>query len=1006
MKKTIFIVLCFSLLVLNVEAGVCNDYDIKEYDGTCNSITVNIMLPNYLNKKIDGAYFLRPGYVSAVSDKEGSAFCLDPGSSRPDENITLTEIRELGNENASSIVKNYDDGIYNMYQLFYNNLIEQQNSGGLTDDYVLRQRSYFEFASRVWTYKNGFDALDKSKYVNDPKAFKTCAHYIDDGLNSGSEVSESYCFAEGNKNKEQINNYYNNANKTLWENPLNIEKESLLTIGEDGKKYYNYKFKINFKNDKYHFFDTKYINGINYYDINIGGAYFSLDGFNINGDIDCTDNEKCYDYSGSGALTSGDSVEFKVVLSEEQYNKYYSEYGDVGVTMNYSYRHPLNIENLFTASYDLINTYQRMLIVKDYIHIGTETIGKTIDNEEKKECKHDEKGFIIPNGDNVNLSIYLNNCSCLDVNTDILSDSELELYNSKCASTLLSESYYGKISDCNKTESYYSTDSYNNFSNYNLGYKSEIKINDYCNVKCDENVNIKNLKGRYITDAGRYFSFAVYPELNGNKQCDIIFDKNKFKTDYKSNLEVLVSKYNAWQEAKMASSSLTTSTCNPYKCSPCGSKGCNTCYETLYIYDYTYNQVVIENETSLNTKSVSSKKESCGSPIDWKESEKLNEFQKLSANVTSINNLKTSLKACNDYLINQTNDQFYQFQSNLKYYYYQTYSDNKIGSINNTERNKYGGIDDSDFNYNLTDIDNNLNADGIDQKYSSLSEEGIIDETIKTYELGINRSSKITVQYTGPKENKYVGVYTSDMLSSMKNNYINIGYKYDTDISAVAKKGNVTYYEFSALGSTDNKIFNHFKDDKVIRRYCDYEIRNNIINNNKPQFYYRIVDPSNIDPNGRLTDNLDNGFKNWDNVKGKTVIENIKNNNTFNPDNLEYSFTLDSSIIKSIREYNKDISYSTITDTSSLNCNSAGNECLSTFIEESYKDKPNLNGKFTTKFATNISGSNKWKYLECINKGCNIATYKRNSAEYNSLEKYAAKQQVLRNISGDNTINP
>ena len=1002
-SRYIIVILSYFFFILNADAGVCKGEEVSNSGSTCNSMKVNIELSDFLNKQVDKVYFLRPGYEAIIAGDTVSAFCLDPGSARPEKNIVLSEIRELGNESTHSSVREYDSGIYNMYQLFY----KKMNSGELYDDFVLRQRAYFEYASRVWTIKAGFDTLDKSKYTNDPANFKTCSHYIDSSVKSVPLVKESYCF--GN-NKEGIKEYYNAVNTTIWENPLQIEKNSIVEE-INNKKYYKYIFKISFKNENYHFFDSQYTNGIHYRDINIGSAYFSIDGFFINDNIQCSNNDQCYDYSGNGQITSGDSAELIVVLSEEQFNEYKNEDDSVNVTMKYSYRHPLNIENLFTASYELINEYQRMLIIKDYIHEDKVTIGNSYTNEDEEEnesveCVHDANGFVDYNNNSINLSNFLESCGCKKVNTSILSSSELDLYNSKCSSTLINESYYGSIDSCSNSESYDSTDSNTNFSSYVLGYKNEYKINDYCTVKCDEKVDIKDLKGRYIVDAGRYFSFAKYPELNGSKECITNIDYTKFKNDYKSNLEILKDKYNEWQEAKAASTSLTTGTCNPHSCPPCGDNGCKICYDTLYKYNYSYNEVIIENDTKLNTKYTSGYKESCGSPIDWKVADKLSEFQKLSANINSINNLKTSLMACNNYLINQTNDQFYDFQNSLRYYYYQTYSNNEIGTIKNSERNLYGGIDDSEFASKSAVKDNNLIAIGTDKVYSILNETGVLNENIKTYETEIKRTSNVNVKYLGPKVNKSVGVYTGDIMSSTKSNYINLGYKYDIDISAVSKKGNVSYYEFSKLGSSDNNIFNHFKTKKNIIRYCDFEIKNNIIDNKKPNFYYRIVDPSNIDPNGRLTDGVDNGFKNWDNIKGSTVINELKNKDIYNPSNLEYSFSLDSNSIKAIREYNKDVKYSLITSTSSLECNNAGNECLSSFVQEAVKDSPNLNGKETTKFATDISGSNIWKYLECTSSGCSIKEYKRNNINYNSLDKYVAKQKILRDISNDNTINP
>jgi hypothetical protein len=125
-----------------------------------------------------------------------------------------------------------------------------------------------------------------------------------------------------------------------------------------------------------------------------------------------------------------------------------------------------------------------------------------------------------------------------------------------------------------------------------------------------------------------------------------------------------------------------------------------------------------------------------------------------------------------------------------------------------------------------------------------------------------------------------------------------------------------------------------------------------------------MVDSREIDPNGRLDDsytiNLDgttNGFKNWRNVKGETVYNDMKAADTFNPSYLEYSFTLDSKTINNIREYNKTASYDKIDANSLLVCNDNGNECESKFITDL------STGAYGTTVNATIDGRENWKYL-------------------------------------------
>ena len=104
---------------------------------------------------------------------------------------------------------------------------------------------------------------------------------------------------------------------------------------------------------------------------------------------------------------------------------------------------------------------------------------------------------------------------------------------------------------------------------------------------------------------------------------------------------------------------------------------------------------------------------------------------------------------------------------------------------------------------------------------------------------------------------------------------------------------------------------------------------------------YKIVDSSNIDPNGRIG-SPNSGMKNWK-VTAPTSGENavkkkIEMSDTFNPNNLEYSFDLDSGTIKKIREYN-DLNTDYL-DYNGYVCDSTdvGDYCKSSFINNAVAD--------------------------------------------------------------------
>lgn len=989
-----FILLCicgFSF-ISNVNAGVCDGYDVDSNSSTCKSMSVSISLPSYLNNTY-GSYFLRPGYAATTYSSNAVSFCLDPGLPRP--TAALTYIREIDNSNTSGGLGTagyYDDGIYRMYQLFYNDLIAQLNSGGLNDSTVNQQRSYFQNAVRVWTYRNGFDYLapESAKYQIDAPHFQTCANYIDSNVAKGTSQSVEDCFGNSN-HKAGVQRYYDAMGKNyIWENPLSIITDSKI-VNVEGKKFYRFEFNIKFSNDKYNFFDATYSKGISYQDIQLGSAEFYLNDLSVNG-VSCSAGGICYNYSGGGIVSDGTERQFIVELTEEQYKELASKSADgsVSVTMHYGYRHPLNIENLFVARYDLANTFQRMLVIQNFVHYDTISIGK---EPEVTKCEHTSSEYINSVGNKVNnLSQFIASCGCSAVDKTLLTGGDLTYYNKECSNTIIEEKYIGDIGVCTSNNDTTPDNVLNkddpdtNYDSYNLGYEKTTRVNSYCTETCTESINVNNLKGRYTTKAGMYFEFKTYPNLVANKKCVVEIDYDSWKSDYKTNLESLVTAYNDWQKAKaLEDSKDTSSTCctSSYTCGINGTSCCSS--GTLYKYTATTykgveikdNGVTLEANIAISNGLNVEDRTSCGSPIDWKVEDKLKAFQNQSTKADAIVHLQSDLKVCNSRLFGTTNENFYDFSQQLNYYYYQTYStssSNKV--VKNNERTSLGGVNDSTFTVSQ-DVsgDSNEGTNGSSVIYSTLTEDGISNENIFTYNDNIYRNVNYDVDYEHPEKEKYAEIFTGNVkYSSINGKTIKLGYGYDTDVSAIAKSDNQTYYSFSKLGASDKKIFNYFKTGNEIVRYCTYEITNEIIEgcedgscDSKLDIVFRIVDPSNVDPNKRL--GTDAGFKNWDNKKGETVLQAIQSTDTYNPKNLEYSFTLDSATIKKIREYNSScdatgncnpIKYSdTVSSYSELSCNASGNECTSKFIDELAKS----NGVFGKNIATNIDGRDKWKYL-------------------------------------------
>ena len=137
--------------------------------------------------------------------------------------------------------------------------------------------------------------------------------------------------------------------------------------------------------------------------------------------------------------------------------------------------------------------------------------------------------------------------------------------------------------------------------------------------------------------------------------------------------------------------------------------------------------------------------------------------------------------------------------------------------------------------------------------------------------------------------------------------------------------------------------------------YCNREViyqRNCITceddENFKPNYIYRSVNPSDIDPNNRAdTGDLGN---NWSNPKGKAAEDRITSlgkadaiYDDYTKENLEYEFNLSTKVMQEIKKSNKSTNYYDF----GLKCNEYGKECVSSFVDD---------------YASYTEGRNKYKY--------------------------------------------
>ena len=124
-----------------------------------------------------------------------------------------------------------------------------------------------------------------------------------------------------------------------------------------------------------------------------------------------------------------------------------------------------------------------------------------------------------------------------------------------------------------------------------------------------------------------------------------------------------------------------------------------------------------------------------------------------------------------------------------------------------------------------------------------------------------------------------------------------------------------------------------------------------------PNYVYRTINPSNMDPNNRK-DSGDLG-NNWSDAKGGAAESRIRQiglkdgmfDDSADSETLEYVFNLDTKTMQEIKKYNKSTNYYDWNSTNGVNsafsCASDGKECISSFV---------------TKYASNTAGRQKYKY--------------------------------------------
>lgn len=985
----LLILISFFFGFLSVSAGVCEGKTMYDsgycYLGTEYQYPAKNTTNTYKNRyyaKNGSSGYLGFAYEATTGTFSGSteyAFCLDPAMLDPNSYRYGREIDILKSK--------YDKDVYKVYQYYVSSVISAKKSG----TYEANKQKYLAFTDvlfRIYTAAYGYDlGIDKDSpyyyysvlpYIigNNKTALRNQVGSSVDSLYSNTNTSGSCKVTDKNLSKFSscgtgwasskdvideeygVKTYFNTVfnGSNLWENPLTVTPK----VETDSNGNYIFSFEVKFKKDSYVYFGDTYD-----YDIGYGRAFFNFLNFTING----VNYDSSYgttvipktSISASNGSNANDTITYKLTMTKEKYDEVKTTNGKVDVKMKYKTYHPMSSDNVFVnylhpRTENFSSTHQRMIVFTKFD--GEKSVG--ISSNISTSCIQDGNTFKV-NGASKSLEEYITACGCSSVNYDVLNNTNKTIYNNaNCQQTKITVT-----SDLN------SCDISPDKQDYEIKYTEERKINDYCSLTCTETVNINSLVSKnqnLSVKAGMYFKLPQYPELISTKTCTVDVKYTQWQNKYNEIIRNLPDLYNS-KEYYRAASKLPDSTCR-CNCTPCGDRVCcETCtrhnYKTEYNSSRYFNSAISYLDVKRDTF------EYCKN--DRIVSARATTLSAYNDAIAELNKLLNDLNTCTNTIKNMglTNDEYYTFNNLMNFYYEQEYSKSSIGVKYNDERPK--NVSDAEFVFDsVNETNSGVYIPSLRNYYSGINTDGsgkailIGDSGIAQY----NREVKYIYDDSRSNTLKYADSYTGEIssLKSSLKNPIELGYVYDIDITAKAKEYE-NYYQFLALGD-ENKIYNHFKQGKLVngvssslddlKRVCDYKVTNELMEtgdsgeeSTKLNIVYRIVDPTNIDPNGRKGTDL--GFKNWDNTKGEVVSEAIKND-TFNPGNLEYSFELNSATLKEIREFNEVNNYSDF----NLDCNSKGNECTSQFIKDAYSGSGLI---FDKPFASDVSGSNRWKYM-------------------------------------------
>lgn len=587
-------------------------------------------------------------------------------------------------------------------------------------------------------------------------------------------------------------------------------------------------------------------------------------------------------------------------------------------------------------------------------------------------------------------------------------EKDLVINNSQISNTIISSKEY--ISTKNKTET---------ISNGN----SNFDINQYCKIGCREIFTYTYPSVFATVKSGTYFELLDYPSIYSEFVCDEVFDYNSWESAYFDSIKAEKIAYVNY----LNSNTINNLTFEPISTCCLSRNDCNYDYysTTDIYYEYNFDGTISSFSKSFgycayhsSPKSIARDYFSLSPHTNYYQSYKTAYDQRkvMEKNNYDCADAMTIPKVSTNKFYNIKNEDtktsfVYESDAGLENYsigskrYYK--EDFKISNDNfmDTGIVNYEGIP-LDFNDGSYNVNYNISYDAA-PNYSghemSFNAKKIPDSFMR----------KVTANYKfnhADKEPYYSDNHTGNI--NQNGDGIYLGYVYPLKLNLTGTRN--VYFEIKVNTNLNYGASQILTSEKISdnRFKCTYDIVNDIIvedtktsvEDYKKNFYIRNISTQDVDPNDRYESGTLGS--NWANEKGQELMEVIESknesNNTYNPEYLEYSFTLNAHTIESIREYNKSRNYSDFYD---FDCNSAGGECVSKFLSNllgNTADGKSFVGGIEVSGVNGFINRNMWKYYI---DGKWLLTKGISSNDWKDIKKMVRFNPSVGNCYNDSYIN-